>query len=196
MKKYILISTIIIAVVFFSQCEPKIIVAERVGCPSCDDTVNWEGYGEWKFLDTRTDGFSDKDEEDYHSDNYLMSCGWTYESWPKHQTSMEYYSCDTGVVLIWNWGSFHAVELRDHWAGLTKEGIRMDADMQAFFSVYPDFKPINADSSYSNSYYPYIKYLFRWETSKNYFSAGFSASRKLNYLYIYKKYGLEVRIRP
>jgi hypothetical protein len=203
MKTLISFLTFIFSIAFLSNCskdDSRLIKQIPPICLTCYDTVTWEGYGRWKFLENRP--YFSEGEESYYANHiyssmdYLDSCGWIPIYLPRHINSIEYSSPDTGIVLIWNWYLFHAVELRKNWKGCTKEGIYMGDNMSKFFLTYPTFTPVKEDSSYTNKDYPSIKYLFWFETSENYFSAGFSENRKLNYLYIYKKEGLEVRILP
>lgn len=188
MKKLVLYLLVIFSIIFLSTCNDDNTLIKLPNCPTCADNVSWDGYGEWKFLGTGYDGLSVPDGIHIEKD-----CGWKIY-WKRVGgigSTYEVYSCDTAVVFIWEWSNFRALQLRENWAGATKEGVHMGDILSIFLSIYKKFEPVKSDSTYKNRYYPYIKYLFQWDTPFNYISAGFSSDRKLNYLYIYKKTGYE-----
>lgn len=158
-------------------------------CPSCDENVTWEGYGNIKFLNTGYDGNLSKEcsnpidiEDDCGGvihDGNVGGSGNTYEV----------ELCNKSVIFIWMWGNFSALMLNKDWKGYfnnPSDNIKMGCSMEYFLRIYPNYQPWSGDSLanpfFNDDDMPH--YFFVDYVSEHISYARFSLDKKLDWLYI------------
>jgi hypothetical protein len=187
MKTKLLVLVCFFSLGFLFSCEK-----DKIGCPTCDDDVTWDGYGDIKFGHTGYDG---ELSEDYSSSTNMQSdCGWQIYNSCAGGVGDTYQvfssACDTSVILIWMWGNFNALVLNDNWKGYfnnPNDSIQMGCSMKHFLDLYPNYTPWSGDSistvffTQDNS----LHYFLVDDISEHISYVGFSLKeKKLDWLYI------------
>jgi len=102
-------------------------------CPSCDENITWNSYGDFEFEESGDDSTGWKLES---------KCGWSVYN--GHQggygDTLELSSCgNNGVIFVWAYQTFHAFRVSEGWNGKTDKGIGIGDSLNVFLANYPDF---------------------------------------------------------
>lgn len=126
-------------------------------CPSCDELLNWDTtssnnstYGEISTVNDWGDAYAHK---------MLDECpGWSIFEGHAGGTgdTLEITSCNDGLVLVWAYESFSAMQLSQGWTGTTNTQIAIGSSYQDFVQAYPDY---DSDSTELDAYgYAFLTY--------------------------------------
>ncbi len=103
---------------------------EKSNCPSTNDNVTWDSYGRYGLRGVGNDSAAR---------DIVANCGWHVSSTHNggYGNTLQIASPNEEVIFVWAYNSFYAYKLSSGWRGHTAEGLRMNDDMNIFFSLYP-----------------------------------------------------------
>jgi len=102
-------------------------------CPSCNETITWQSYGNFVFKGSGDDSMGWKLKSD---------CGWSIYNGHEggYGETLELSSCGSnGVIFVWAYQTFYAFRVAEGWQGKTKEGIGIGDSLTNFLNAYPNF---------------------------------------------------------
>lgn len=148
---------------------------ERI-CPTCNDTLTPDGYGQWRFNNTGPDGTYTLYNTDPNFVRIIGDCGWTIYN--HHDGGIgdtyEVTSCNQGVILKWAYKVFREATVQEGWYGCTDKGIRIGDSFTTVYEAYPNLKLWAEDAN-----------LYQIDEATYRIQMTFDASSTLKKVYIY-----------
>lgn len=135
-KKISCILVLLFLISIVSSCKYEKDDDDGMYCPSCNEDVTWDSYGNLFIGDPSLS----PDARGW--DLLKYSCGWHTNGISEGGEGMQlwFYCENEGVILIWAFNEFWGIILYENWGGQTAEGIRMGDSKQKFLKTYPRFK--------------------------------------------------------